>query len=73
MIGGALSRETQLFMSTVLAPIIQGESIPHWRLVADNRLWTYRDVWNDEYQHAGLQKAWNSRRVGPFHGMQAPG
>jgi len=26
MIGGALSRETQSFMSTVLAPIIQGMS-----------------------------------------------
>jgi long-chain acyl-CoA synthetase len=26
MLGGALSRETQLFMSTVLAPIIQGKS-----------------------------------------------
>jgi hypothetical protein len=40
-------------------------------VVADTRLWTYRDLWNDEHQHARLQKAWDCRRVGPFHGMQA--
>lgn len=28
--GGALSRETQLFMSTVLAPIIQGK-LDYWK------------------------------------------
>jgi hypothetical protein len=50
MIGGALSRETQLFMSTVLAPIIQGG----WHskdacTVADIRLRSHRDMWNDEH------------------------
>jgi long-subunit acyl-CoA synthetase (AMP-forming) len=34
MVGGALSRETQLFMSTVLAPIIQGElTLEGWQLL----------------------------------------
>lgn len=39
---------------------------------AESRLRTYRDMWNDEYQYARLQEAWDSRRVGPFYGMQAP-
>ena len=73
MIGGALSRETQLFMSTVLAPIIQGESRDGGCTRSDVRLRTYRDLWNDEHQHARLQEAWDSRRIGPVNRMQATG
>jgi hypothetical protein len=68
MIGGALSRETQLFMSTVLAPIIQGRSIISSK--ADDRLWPYRDMWDDFHLYHRIRKAWDRRRTRSFHRMQ---
>lgn len=61
MIGGALSRETQLFMSTVLAPIIQGRSTN--ASIADDRLWPHRDMWDDFNLYDRIRKAWNSWRT----------
>ena len=71
-IGGALSRETQLFMSTVLAPIIQGRLLIYQSNGTYDRLWPHRDMWNDDHQYAGLQKAWDSRRTRSLNRMQTP-
>ena len=69
--GGQLSATTQLFLSTVLAPMMQGEACYTQPSIPDCRLRSHRDGGNDHNHHAGVLVPRQCGRAGAIDRAQA--